>query len=216
VAKKLSLSRQFWAWVGGGLIVTTILLYGLAGRCEDSRLLSGKSFLCDLKITDVAIAFFSYCLAVIGWFTIRSNEQTVRTLERAFIAVGPTKIQTSHSPPPNVSLKLVVDNTGRTAATIFEVCGEFSRSPPSGNVPVYSGRVDLTDLSIPGGKEEVVVPFNFEDGYLGNQFFWGYLRYRDIFKNVHTARFCVALVPAAPGSVGKYSIAGSDAWRECD
>jgi hypothetical protein len=177
-----------------------------------------RSVLCDLKITDIAIAFFTYCLAVVGWFTIRSNEQTVMNLERALLAVGPTQI-TRYATPPKVTLKLNVHNTGRTSATIFEVCGQFSRAPPVGDKPDYTrGVAVITDLSVASGADSVLDPFLFEDNFDGDQFFWGYLRYRDIFKIVHTARVCVAIFPrlGAGGTTGKYQLAGSDAWRECD
>ena len=51
---------------------------------------------------------------------------------------------------------------------------------------------------------------------MGNQFFWGYMEYLDIFKIRHKARFCAEILPNDPSGVGKYTLAGDDAWRECD
>jgi hypothetical protein len=137
---------------------------------------------------------------------------TVRSLERAFLAVGPTQIKVT--PGPVVEVKLLVHNTGRTGAVITGICGEFSRTPPQGDTPYYSSEVKLTDLSVAAGAETVLDPFPFEDEFVGDQFFWGYLTYRDIFRTVHRARFCVTIVPRVSGP-GRYQLAGSERWREC-
>lgn len=35
---------------------------------------------CDAKITDFALVFFTYCLVVVGWFTMKSNVQTLQDM----------------------------------------------------------------------------------------------------------------------------------------
>ena len=216
---KLSLSCQFWAWIALGVVGASVGLCALDQYCESAIASWSRSVLCELKLTDIAIAFFTYCLVVVGWFTIRSNEQTVKNLERAYLAVGPTALFTRMLPTPNVSLKLNIHNTGRTGATITTIFGEFSRAPPIGDKPQYgNGRLERTDLSIAAGTDTVLDAYVFEDDFTGEQSFWGYVLYRDIFKRTHTARFCVRLYPAAPavGVGGQFQIAGGDAWRECE
>jgi hypothetical protein len=158
---------------------------------------------------------------------VEITKMRVIDLERAYLAVGPTKITVDRGPqsgsdlyvprsPLGVTVRLFVQNAGRTGATITKVYGEFSRSPPVGDSPVYeNGESQITDLSIPASKEEVLSPIVFKDGYSGQQFFWGYLEYADIFKEIHTSRFCAAIFPRE-GSDGQIQIAGEDGWRYCD
>ena len=145
-------------------------------------------------------------------------------LERAYLAVGPTQITTQFIPTPGViaykasdplevSVTLFVHNTGRTGGTIKAVYGEFSTNPPFGTLPVYlEGQHFLTDLSIAANKESVL-PFEFKTNFIGQQFFWGYIEYDDIFKNRRTSRFCVAIVPGQRTVPGGYQIAGDEGWR---
>ena len=138
--------------------------------------------------------------------------------------VGPTKITMPFRPAnaqgvsaPFVQLMFTVHNTGRTGANITKAYGEFSRSPPTGNKPIYRhGQEKLTDLSIAANESVVLTPIIFETNFVGQQFFWGYLEYLDIFKIKHTSRVCAVISPAKPPADGKFDLAGSDAWRECD
>ena len=152
-------------------------------------------------------------------------------LERARLAVGPTEIKIEFVPqgpqkqvylpsdPQQLSIKLVVHNTGRTGATIKKLFAQFSNLLPPNETPIYDDgliKPILTDLSISAGNQAVLDPFNFVSDFLGKQFFWGYIEYHDIFKNKRTSRFCTYLEPAQPPSSGKYHIAGGESWRECD
>jgi hypothetical protein len=155
-------------------------------------------------------------------------------LERAYLAVGPTEIVVDFirsdiakarghfvvSDPKEVTVHLLVQNTGRTGATIKKIYGILTEQAPIGDVPLYPPLADqpvITDLAIPAGTGTKLDPFEFKSDYVGNQFFWGYIEYRDIFKNKRTSRFCAHLEVAARGdSRGKFQIAGSEGWRECD
>lgn len=151
-------------------------------------------------------------------------------LERAYIAVGVTQINTEFVPHPGkpvysagdpvrTTLQLYVHNTGRSAGLIKKLYGEFSRTPPEGDIPIYKdGASKITDFSVGANAEAPLQPYPFVDDFTGKQFFWGYLDYLDIFNRVHTSRFCACIEPGdrrRPGT-GKYDIAGSDVWRECD
>jgi hypothetical protein len=57
-------------------------------------------------------------------------------LERAYMAVGPTKI-TLDPAQTEVTVRLLVHNTGRTGAVIQKVYGEFSQKAPVGDIPIY-------------------------------------------------------------------------------
>ena len=151
-------------------------------------------------------------------------------LERAYLAVGPTQIILDFIPgrnkdpsfyapgdPLEITAHLFIQNTGRTGATIKKIYGEFSNILPPGDTPTY-GNVDPveTDLSIPANASDVLTPFDFKSSYLGDQFFWGYVEYTDIFRITHTSRFCAHFGPATQGKAAQYHIAGAADWRECD
>jgi hypothetical protein len=156
-------------------------------------------------------------------------------LERAYLAVGPTEIVVDFSDagkalartrgfylpsdPEELTVHLFVQNTGRTGATIKKIYGLLTDSPPLGESPLYLPLPDqpsITDLAVPAGTASKLDPFEFKSDIAGNQFFWGYIEYIDIFKKTHTSRFCAHLEPAVRGGKGKYQIAGTDRWRECD
>ncbi|MBP1064862.1 hypothetical protein JOE51_006329 [Bradyrhizobium japonicum] len=154
-------------------------------------------------------------------------------LERAYLAVGPTQIIVDfvrsdavrvrgfHMPtdPQELTAYLFVQNTGRTGATIKKIYGILTDSPPLGDVPFYPPlpqQPTITDLAVPAGTGTTLDPFEFKSDIAGEQFFWGYIEYTDVFKNRRTSRFCAHLSPAERGKPGKYQIAGGDAWRECD
>jgi hypothetical protein len=52
-----------------------------------------QSVLCtELRLTDLALVFFTYCLVIVGWFGLRSSERNLEATERAYIFHG-------YSPP---------------------------------------------------------------------------------------------------------------------
>ena len=223
---KPSLSIQFWSWIFGGLLLL-IVVFSFASKnvcLPSSQKSEDYQLLCDAKGTDLGLLYFTYCLVIVGWFGIRSSERTVQNLERAFLAVGPTKITLLYTPAdqkgetrPFVRLTLYVYNTGRTAATIRKVYGEFSRDPPLGNKPIYKhGNEQTTDLSVAATDKNELTPIRFESDFVGDHFFWGYIEYFDIFKIKRTSRFCTELVQTPPPTQWRYMIAGSDGWREFD
>ena len=90
-----------------------------------------KPLLCDTRLTDILLVFFTYCLVIVGWATMRSNEDTVKRLERADITPLPGNItlrtiiaQAQVTPgnlPSRPSATIQLHNSGRTAATILNV-----------------------------------------------------------------------------------------------
>lgn len=44
---------------------------------------------CNASPTDIALVFFTYCLVVVGWVTMRSNEKTMREIERGRLYGAP-------------------------------------------------------------------------------------------------------------------------------
>jgi hypothetical protein len=221
---RISLAARFWFWIVSGALVLAFLVFVASQSiCSIPDNTKETALVCDAKGTDLGLLYFTYCLVIVGWFGIRSNELTVQSLERAFLAVGPTQVRHFYKPPDEcgvtkhvIRLTLHVHNTGRTGATIKKVYGEFSRVPPGDKVAYKNGSEVITDLSVAAGEKNELTPIAFEDEFIGDQFFWGYLEYFDIFKINHTSRFCAAIVPAPAPNNGKYQLAGSESWRECD
>src|SRR5262249_16198356 len=122
-----SLGWQFLIWIAGGLLLIVVgLLWAKQSLCP-ANLSYMPAWLCEeMKFTDLLLAYFTYCLVIVGWFTIRNSERTVQNLERAFLAVGP-KIETLSNPgrPPFIRMTFLVHNTGRTGALITKAYGEF-------------------------------------------------------------------------------------------
>jgi hypothetical protein len=58
------------------------------------KYLDKSGFCSEAKITDLALIFFTACLVIVGWFTIRSGERNSRKLERAYIFPTPGIDQT--------------------------------------------------------------------------------------------------------------------------
>jgi hypothetical protein len=153
-------------------------------------------------------------------------------LERAFLDVGPSSIVTSFvsDPPPakgyfqpgvdpmEIIVKINLKNTGRTRAVIVCAYGEFSTNS-LGATPAYNSLIGtkyVTDVSMSadGGAD---FPHDFRTRQVADQFFFGYVEYKDIFRRVHTSRFCMRLYPAYEnGQSGRMQFAGADSWRECD
>ncbi len=191
---------------------------------DDERSGGVRPEICEVKFTDLGILYLTYCLAVIGWFTIRSNKQTVRILERALVFTAPTSIggkkSNGSTPYGNLiwqtgAVRVLAVNQGRTPAVVTFVHGEFSDKEPMGEIPSYNlGEGDyacdfaLSANSLPGNG---VLPAEWIFDWR-QQFFFGFLEYRDVFDRKHTSRFCAKLLPEEK----KFDIAGSAAYREFD
>lgn len=152
-------------------------------------------------------------------------------LERAYLDAGPSEIMTGFvtDPPPvrafyqkgdpmEVTIKIGMKNTGRTRAAITRVYGEFSQMN-LGEQPVYNSLIGtsfVTDVSM-AANDKSDFPNSFRTRHIGDQFFFGFIEYKDIFKKTHTSRFCMRIMPATEnGKSGKLQFAGNDRWRECD
>jgi hypothetical protein len=156
------------------------------------------------------------------------TKMSVIDLERAYLAIYPSQITTDFIPkntdryinsdPLQVSVVFRMHNTGRTGANVRKIYGVFGQILPSNDLPIYSngGETAVTDFVIAAEREDILTPLSFITRLVGEQFFWGYVEYRDIFKNVRTTRFCTKIIPAERGRPGRFEIVGKDAWRESD
>lgn len=84
--------------------------------------------LCDAKITDWLIVFFTYCLVVLGFVQIKSSERTVRAVERPWLFIQEAKISALLNPQPGVPPRfhLFLQNAGRSQARIVKFRGNLA------------------------------------------------------------------------------------------
>jgi hypothetical protein len=173
------------------------------------------SVVCDAKITDWGLAFFTYALVIVGWFGIRSNERAIRDMERAVLFGGPFRpIWTG----TKTQVPIVLENYGRTVGILKEIYVEFSTIEPTGPVVynIANGFVDLRDEGFPpirrAPHEPVPLAWACDSPHQGEHFVFGYFRYEDIFGREHRNLFCNKIDPTTPN----IKIAGPRAWNGWD
>ena len=69
------------------LVPPLVRQYACASQTNDHYLIV-YLFCGEMRLTDLALVFFTYCLVVVGAFTLRSNQRTVQDLERAYLWPG--------------------------------------------------------------------------------------------------------------------------------
>lgn len=129
-------------------------------------------------------------------------------VERAYIFGGPTDLFLLHD---QASVRLAMQNYGRTPAVIRGWLVEFLAQEPHGRKPAYdeSKRTATNEILEPDKlfsppvvfRSEIAAPF----------FIVGYILYDDVFRQSHTTRFCVGVARD-----GKAAYAGHAAWNGYD
>ena len=172
------------------------------------------SWLCEeAKFTDLAVAFLTYCLVIVGWFGIRSNESLSRNLERAFIFGTPEiDAEKTDDGNGNTFVQIMLQNTGRTAGTIKVIYGEVSKSVEPFGKPVYNNgsKREANGMMAPTQGKAVRAPVTFECPVTSDFFFFGYIEYDDLFRRPHTSRFCAKIFLDRRG----IEAAGNDAFND--
>ena len=162
-------------------------------------------FVCEATATDYAIAFFTYCLVIVGIFGMWSAERLTRDSERAHLfpdmAAG---LAGGH-----VQVTVTPRNCGRSAGIQREVFGDFSLKKPWGILPFTGGSVIPTDQMVDSG-ERSIAHAGFSSRLIGPQFFFGYIGYMDLFHRRHKTYFCIRATPHANGVVLQWN---DDDWR---
>jgi hypothetical protein len=73
----------------------------------------------EMKFTDLALVFFTYCLVIVGWYTLRSNQRAVEDIECAYLWPG-FGINEPHGRSGRTWV-LTIRNTGRSAGVIHSI-----------------------------------------------------------------------------------------------
>jgi hypothetical protein len=180
-----------------------------------------QSWFCDLKLTDVALVFFTYCLAVVGWATMRNDARNVRDLERATLFAGPAATANGVIiNPGGTAVHVSVTNYGRSPGMLKELFAEFSTTEPMGDKCVYGKgiggkKISLDVVVLPDATARTITQDDqrFRSPASGEQYFIGYARYYDFFRVWHTNRWCVKIIPTPNVH---WEVAGSPAWNDWD
>lgn len=153
------------------------------------------SWLCgDTKVTDILLAFLTYCLVIVGWFGIRSSERTTHELERAYI-FGTPQIDQSQKKVGTTFIEVMLQNYGRTMGTVEIVYGEVSLSTEPHGKPIYkNGSARVANGAIaPTLREAIRAPVTFECPTDKDFFFFGFITYSDLSRRPHVSRFCAKI-----------------------
>lgn len=175
----------------------------------------GTFFFGSVERTVVTFMALLALSTLLLWFNTRKAVTAARiaaehipAVERAYVFGGPTELFLLHD---QATVRLAMQNYGRTPAVIKEWLVEFVAQEPRGKSPAYeaSKRTVANEILEPDKlfspsavfRSEVAAPF----------FILGYIAYDDVFRQPHTTRFCVGVARD-----GKAAYAGHPAWNGYD
>ena len=139
----------------------------------------------EMKITDLAMIFFTCGLFIVGWFTLRSNENTVENLERPYLWPG-YGLMIEDQDSVRIGVHLGIRNTGRTVGIVKTVHHALI------NQEDYDTQAIIT-YSTYQGREDAIIPDPNAEARSG---VWhrldempkvscGWITYLDIFGETH-------------------------------
>jgi hypothetical protein len=149
------------------------------------------------KTTDVAVAYFTYCLVVVGAFQVWWQEKVTRILERAYLTVKPLGIETYRT-KDNVIGLIAFCNSGRLPAKnvswfLDRGCDTNRRLA---HFPVDENHFVGSQIVPPGGEMiKGTGPIQIDDftniiASTPQVYVWGVVRYDDGFGTLRTTEFC--------------------------
>jgi len=138
----------------------------------------------------------------------RLAAEYVPAVERAYVFGGPTDLFLLHD---QASVRLAMQNFGKTPAVIRGWLVEFVAQEPRGKKPTYdeAKRTEANEILEP---EKLFSPaMTFRSEIPAPFFIIGYIAYDDVFRKPHVTRFCVGVSCDA-----KAAYAGHPAWNSYD
>src|SRR5216683_1391784 len=100
-----------------GFVIAYNLIYSLTDYCQvQTQTNWWQRFICEMKITDVIIGFFTYCLVVVGVFQAYRTSHTLMELERAYVFPAWTDMDVAEN--GKVTIHFRVRNVGRSPAVL--------------------------------------------------------------------------------------------------
>ena len=190
-----------------------------------------SKFFCEAKIGDVAIAFFTYCLVIVGGLQARRLRQTIATMEqteRPFMLVSELTVKGINSAPDNAGMvKLTIEyrmsNYGRSPAFLkttflnLVVVGTLPEPPNYANaqsvrfivaVNGWYGSVAPSEVLIDGSEIREIFTGSREC------FVWGRFEYSGIAPVPHKLRFAFRMIFDGQGNSSQFYPDGPDSYWE--
>lgn len=158
---------------------------------------------CDTKITDWALIFFTYALVIVGWFTMRGNEQMTRDVERAHIFAGPQDYRLHED--NTVSFDIACENTGRSPGIVKRIYAEFYATEPTAELAYDIVDAIEDDFVLAPNVSSAI--HNFRSSIKEPRFVAGFVDYEDIFRRRHRSKFCLQFINL-PEHRGRLRVAG--------
>jgi hypothetical protein len=155
-------------------------------------------FVCEVKATDLALAYFTLMLVIVGWFTLDRSERSTRKTERAYLAGG-GDIQ--RSPAGQLQrdannkrlFRMEIGNHGKTPAFLHAFDIHFCTLAKVQNGPrPVTQRYTHVDQFPPGEKHRWIGPLR---PILCEKFdvIYGAFWYEDIWRRKFCSRFILRI-----------------------
>jgi hypothetical protein len=129
-------------------------------------------------------------------------------VERAYVFGGPTDLFLLHD---QATVRLAMQNYGKTPAVIREWLVEFVAQEPRGSRPAYDKAKRIVTNEILEPFKLFSPPTVFRSEIAAPFFIVGYITYDDVFRQSHTTKFCVGVARD-----GKAAYAGHPEWNVFD
>jgi len=162
------------------------------------------TFTALLALSTLLLWFYTRRVALAA----RAAAEHVPAVERAYVFGGPTDLFLLHD---QATVRLAMQNYGKTPAVIREWLVEFMAEEPKGKEPVYDG----TNRTV---TNEILEPFKlfspatvYRSEIPAPFYIVGHIVYDDMFRRTHRTRFCVGVARD-----GKAAFAGHPEWNAYD
>ena len=203
----------FPAWIVGGAIFFVLVVLAIEPACSQQLSTGWKTFLCESKIGDFAIAYLIYCLAIVGAFHASEQASKTRILHRAYVSVFPRGIAPFISGNEMLSCDTAFHNGGNLPARKVRwfIDRKFSTDAHLDDFPIGS---DLSGSNIIPAKAEMTKGTkaidaaeldSFKKGGGGKNrwlYVWGRVAYSDGFGRDRHTDFCF-----------RYNLASIKDWK---
>jgi hypothetical protein len=184
------------------------------------------------RTTSDPVAFFAFgtfvftgVLAISTGFLWRSTRDAaiaahiaakhIPRVERAYLFGGPFKFVINKA-TRRTDYSMTVDNAGKTPGIIQEICVAHGLALPSKSPSYPNARMLSSDMVINAGDRGFEITKDFFVPSMMPFFIYGYIRYIDVFKDPHTSRFCMRIVPTNDPKTTGVELAGGRDWNDWD
>ena len=188
---------------------------GAIDQCIGAACRTEASIVSPVELGLIALTALLALSTLLLWFYTRrvanaakAAAEHVPAVERAYVFGGPTDLFLLHD---QATVRLAMQNYGKTPAIIREWLVEFLAEEPKGREPTYgsSDRTVTNEILEPCKLFSPATVYRSDDP--APFYIVGYIVYDDVFRRPHTTRFCVGIARD-----GKAAFAGHPAWNAYD